>query len=178
MHFKAVSQLLWSHKGSEEWFSLGETRERRRGQHQSMVAHNARIVRNPEAITSIRSTAALTKCMKNGFIGHPDPSWIGLTENETIVQRLEASINFPQTQHARMVDQGSSGAPNVTSVTAKLLLSVVSIARSEACTDRTELHRLARLWAQHITNWSTKIRTAAYPEGDAGCELLPRCHHD
>jgi hypothetical protein len=28
---KAVSQLLWSHKGREEWFSLGENHERRRG---------------------------------------------------------------------------------------------------------------------------------------------------
>jgi hypothetical protein len=25
---KAVSQLLWSHKGREEWFSLGENHER------------------------------------------------------------------------------------------------------------------------------------------------------
>jgi hypothetical protein len=25
--FKAVSQLLWSHKGREEWFSLGENHE-------------------------------------------------------------------------------------------------------------------------------------------------------
>jgi SAM-dependent methyltransferase len=28
---RAVSQLLWSHKGREEWFSLGENHERRRG---------------------------------------------------------------------------------------------------------------------------------------------------
>jgi hypothetical protein len=28
---KAVSQLLWSYKGREEWFSLGENHERRRG---------------------------------------------------------------------------------------------------------------------------------------------------
>ncbi len=27
---RAVSQLLWSHKGREEWFSLGENHERRR----------------------------------------------------------------------------------------------------------------------------------------------------
>jgi hypothetical protein len=29
--FRAVSQLLWSHKGREEWFSLGENHERRLG---------------------------------------------------------------------------------------------------------------------------------------------------
>jgi hypothetical protein len=51
----------------------------------------------------------------------------------TIVQSLEASINFPQAQHATMVDQGSSGTPNVTSVTSRLLLSVVSIARAQNC---------------------------------------------
>jgi hypothetical protein len=28
---RAVSQLLWSHEGREEWFSLGENHERRRG---------------------------------------------------------------------------------------------------------------------------------------------------
>ena len=28
---RAVSQLLWPHKGREEWFSLGENHERRRG---------------------------------------------------------------------------------------------------------------------------------------------------
>ena len=31
MVIKAVSQLPWSHKGREEWFSLGENHERRRG---------------------------------------------------------------------------------------------------------------------------------------------------
>jgi hypothetical protein len=29
--FKAVSQLLWPDKDREEWFSLGENHERRRG---------------------------------------------------------------------------------------------------------------------------------------------------
>jgi hypothetical protein len=28
---RAVSQLRWPHKGREEWFSLGENQERRRG---------------------------------------------------------------------------------------------------------------------------------------------------
>jgi hypothetical protein len=28
---RAISQLLWSHKGREEWFSLRENHERRRG---------------------------------------------------------------------------------------------------------------------------------------------------
>ena len=29
--FRAVSQLLWFHKGREEWFSLAENHERRHG---------------------------------------------------------------------------------------------------------------------------------------------------
>jgi hypothetical protein len=45
---KAVSQLLWSQKGREEWFSLGENHERRRGfgLHQLRNRYNRTVFRS------------------------------------------------------------------------------------------------------------------------------------
>jgi hypothetical protein len=48
---KAASQLLWSHKGREEWFSLGENHERRRG----FGLHQLRNRYSPDEIEEVLS---------------------------------------------------------------------------------------------------------------------------
>jgi hypothetical protein len=52
--FKAVSQLLWSRKGREEWFSLGENHERRRGfgLHQLRNRYSRRFIDPSRACTN------------------------------------------------------------------------------------------------------------------------------
>jgi hypothetical protein len=61
---------------------------------------------------------------------------------------------------------------------ATLLLSAVSIAHAQSrmpiAPDATDGAVVGAI----ITKRSTKIGTSAYPGGDAGREILPRCHHD
>jgi hypothetical protein len=72
----------------------------------------------------------------------------------------------------------SSVGPNAKSVTATLLLfcRLHRAAQNRVPIALDAIH--GEVVASNITKCFTKIRTSAYPGGDAGREILTRCHHD
>jgi hypothetical protein len=61
---------------------------------------------------------------------------------------------------------------------ATLLLSAVSIAHTQDCVRSAPDATDGAVVGPKITKLLTKIRTSAYPGGDAGREIVSRCHHD
>jgi hypothetical protein len=61
---------------------------------------------------------------------------------------------------------------------ATLLLSAVSIAHAQNCVPIAPDATDGAVASPNITKCSKKIRSCAYPGGDAGREILTRCHHD
>ena len=78
----------------------------------------------------------------------------------------------------RWSDLGSSGAPNVTSVSRNAAAFCrLHRARSELCADRTGPAGGAAVGPKYhkVIYEDQDVRVSGR---DAGCEILPRCHHD
>jgi hypothetical protein len=78
-----------------------------------------------------------------------------------------------------MFDLGYSRARNITSIVATPLLFAVSIAHAQNSVPITpDTDGWSGRGPKTLQSDLRRIRTSAYPDGDAGREIVPRSHHD